>query len=110
MKKIASLCVYCGSAAGASPAYAEAARALGRELVRRDIGLVYGGGNVGLMGAIADEVMAHGGRAIGQTVRTADSSILVVDPGRPEVAISFVTDRDRSLRRRTSPRSVGGAP
>ena len=65
MKKIATLCVYCGSAAGASPAYADAARALGRELVRRDIGLVYGGGNVGLMGAIAEEVMANGGRAIG---------------------------------------------
>lgn len=65
MKKIASLCVYCGSAAGASPVYADAARALGRELVRRDIGLVYGGGNVGLMGAIADEVMANGGRATG---------------------------------------------
>jgi uncharacterized protein (TIGR00730 family) len=65
MKKIASLCVYCGSAAGGSPVYADAARALGRELVRRDIGLVYGGGNVGLMGAIADEVMASGGRATG---------------------------------------------
>ena len=65
MKKIASLCVYCGSAVGNSPAYVDAARALGRELVRRDIGLVYGGGNVGLMGAIADEVMAGGGRATG---------------------------------------------
>lgn len=65
MKKIASLCVYCGSATGGSELYAEAARALGRELVRRGIMLVYGGGNVGLMGAIADEVMAHGGRATG---------------------------------------------
>lgn len=65
MKKIASLCVYCGSAVGATTVYADAARALGRELVRRDISLVYGGGNVGLMGAIADEVMAGGGRAIG---------------------------------------------
>ena len=65
MKKIASLCVYCGSASGGSPVYAAAARALGRELVRRDIGLVYGGGNVGLMGAIADEVMASGGHATG---------------------------------------------
>ena len=65
MKKLASLCVYCGSAVGNSAVYADAARALGRELVRRDIGLVYGGGNVGLMGAIADEVMANGGRATG---------------------------------------------
>ena len=61
MKKIASLCVYCGSATGGSELYAEA----GRELVRRGIMLVYGGGNVGLMGAIADEVMANGGRATG---------------------------------------------
>jgi uncharacterized protein (TIGR00730 family) len=65
MKKIASLCVYCGSSVGHGPAYADAARALGRELVRRGIGLVYGGGNVGLMGAIADEVMSNGGRATG---------------------------------------------
>lgn len=65
MKKIQSLCVYCGSAMGSSEVYAEAARALGRELVRRDIGLVYGGGNVGLMGAVADAVMQAGGRATG---------------------------------------------
>ena len=65
MKKITSLCVYCGSATGGSELYADAARALGRELVRRDIMLVYGGGKVGLMGTIADEVMAHGGRATG---------------------------------------------
>jgi uncharacterized protein (TIGR00730 family) len=50
---------------GASDVYAEAARALGRELVRRDIALVYGGGKVGLMGMIADEVMRNGGKATG---------------------------------------------
>ena len=50
------LCVFCGSSAGARPAYAEAARALGAALARRRIGLVYGGGSVGLMGALADEI------------------------------------------------------
>lgn len=60
-----SIAVYCGATAGASPVYAEAARALARVLVEQDIGLVYGGGNVGLMGVIADEVMALGGRATG---------------------------------------------
>jgi len=70
MKKIRSLCVYCGSAMGASERYAQAARALGQELVRRDIGLVYGGGNVGLMGAIADAVMQGGGRATGVIPQT----------------------------------------
>jgi len=65
MKKIASVCVYCGSSMGISDVYAQAAQALGRELVRRDIALVYGGGNVGLMGMIADEVMRNGGKATG---------------------------------------------
>jgi uncharacterized protein (TIGR00730 family) len=59
------LCVFCGSSTGANPAYVEAASALGRALARRGIVLVYGGGNIGLMGAIADAVMAAGGKAIG---------------------------------------------
>ena len=59
------ICVFCGSQSGRSPAYAEAARALGRELAARGIELVNGGGRVGLMGAIAYEVLARGGRAIG---------------------------------------------
>jgi uncharacterized protein (TIGR00730 family) len=60
-----SICVFCGSSAGAVPAYAEAARALGSELVRRGLRLVYGGGNVGLMGILADAVLAGGGEVIG---------------------------------------------
>ena len=59
------LCVFCGSSHGANPAYAEAATNLGGELARRGIGLVYGGGNVGLMGVIADAVLAAGGEVIG---------------------------------------------
>lgn len=59
------LCVFCGSRDGARPSYLRAARELGAELVRRDIGLVYGGASVGLMGAIADAVLAGGGEAIG---------------------------------------------
>ncbi|AME22524.1 MULTISPECIES: LOG family protein [Burkholderiaceae] len=60
-----AVCVYCGSSNGARPIYAEAAKAFGRALVEADLALVYGGGSVGLMGTIADEVLAHGGRAIG---------------------------------------------
>jgi uncharacterized protein (TIGR00730 family) len=60
-----SICVYCGANAGVAPAYAEAARALGRALVARDLSLVYGGGNVGLMGIIADEVLRVGGEVTG---------------------------------------------
>jgi uncharacterized protein (TIGR00730 family) len=59
------LCVFCGSSHGANPAYAEAARSLGGEFAKRGIGLVYGGGNVGLMGIIADAVLAGSGEVIG---------------------------------------------
>jgi uncharacterized protein (TIGR00730 family) len=59
------VCVFCGSAEGARPVYAEAARDLGAELVRRGLGLVYGGGSVGLMGALADAVLAAGGEVVG---------------------------------------------
>ncbi|WP_421659240.1 TIGR00730 family Rossman fold protein [Leptothermofonsia sp. ETS-13] len=59
------LCVFCGSSPGAKPVYKLAAQQLGKALVERGLGLVYGGGNVGLMGAIADAVMAAGGEAIG---------------------------------------------
>ena len=59
------ICVFCGSAEGARPAYRDAARALGRELAKRGLGLVYGGGSVGLMGVLADTVLGEGGQVIG---------------------------------------------
>jgi uncharacterized protein (TIGR00730 family) len=59
------ICVFCGSNRGADPAFAAAAECLGRELSRRGIGLVYGGGNVGLMGVLADTVLAGGGHVTG---------------------------------------------
>src|SRR5579864_965553 len=60
-----SLCIYCGSSPGSSPNYAQAARSLAQHMVNDNIALVYGGGNVGLMGIIADEVMRLGGIATG---------------------------------------------
>jgi uncharacterized protein (TIGR00730 family) len=62
MKRI---CVFCGSSPGLRPEYEAAARAMGRALVERGAGLVYGGARVGLMGAVADEVLRGGGEAIG---------------------------------------------
>jgi hypothetical protein len=62
MKRI---CVYCGSSIGNQPLYREAALAMGAVLAARKIGLVYGGGNVGLMGVVADAVLAGGGEVIG---------------------------------------------
>jgi len=62
---IRRVCVFTGSRPGARPAYAEAARALGKELARRKIGLVYGGASVGLMGAVADAVLEGKGEVTG---------------------------------------------
>jgi hypothetical protein len=59
------LCVFCGSSTGNRPAYPAAAEALGDILVQRGIELVYGGGNIGLMGILADRVLQRGGRVIG---------------------------------------------
>ena len=63
--QLTSVAVYCGSNSGTDPAFAQAAAALGRTLTERGIKLVYGGGHVGLMGAIADAVLEHGGEAHG---------------------------------------------
>jgi uncharacterized protein (TIGR00730 family) len=62
MKRI---CVFCGSSPGSRPEYRAAAEELGAELVRRNIGLVYGGTSVGLMGVLADAVLKAGGEAVG---------------------------------------------
>ena len=60
-----SVCVYCGSRHGSRPEYTEAARALGTAIGQRGWQLVYGGGKVGLMGEVADAVLAAGGRVVG---------------------------------------------
>ncbi len=60
-----AVCVYCGASSGITPRYAEAARALAAVMVERGQALIYGGGNIGLMGVIADEVMRLGGDVTG---------------------------------------------
>jgi uncharacterized protein (TIGR00730 family) len=59
------ICIFCGSSTGVRSEYADAAKAMGQALLRRRIGLVYGGGCVGLMGTVADAVMGGGGEVIG---------------------------------------------
>ncbi|HVC88315.1 MAG TPA: TIGR00730 family Rossman fold protein [Gaiellaceae bacterium] len=59
------VCVFCGASSGRVPAYAVAARAFGAAVAARGLGLVYGGGRVGLMGAVADGALAGGGEVIG---------------------------------------------
>lgn len=65
MRKIKSICVFCGSSPGSDPEYTAAARQLGRLLGRKSITLVYGGSNIGLMRAIADACLAEGGHVVG---------------------------------------------
>ena len=65
MSTIKSICVYCASGPGTNPAFMRAAKQFGRILADNGIRLVYGGGSVGLMGALADSVLAHGGAVTG---------------------------------------------
>jgi uncharacterized protein (TIGR00730 family) len=65
MSPIKSICVYCGSGFGDEPVFAENAAALGRSMAEEGISLVYGGGNVGLMGTVAKAVLDHGGYVTG---------------------------------------------
>lgn len=76
---VASICVFCGSGAGRNPAYAEAAKVLGRNMAEAGISLVYGGGSLGLMGEVARAVLAHGGRVTG-------------------IIPSFLSEKERMLR------------
>jgi uncharacterized protein (TIGR00730 family) len=65
MVELRRVCVFCGSQFGNRPAFREAAEAMGATLAAQGIGLVYGGGSVGLMGVVADAVLAGGGEVIG---------------------------------------------
>ena len=65
MANISSICVYCGSRRGAQPSYSNTAQRLGQEIAKRGMRLVYGGGQVGLMGVVADAALAAGGEVVG---------------------------------------------
>lgn len=83
MKKIHSVCVFCGSQPGLRPEYEELARALGALLARQGITLVYGGGHIGLMGAVADAALAAGGKVVG---------VIPEHLMRPEIAHQALTE------------------
>ena len=80
MSVIRTICVYCGSGPGADPAFVTAARDLGKILAENRIRLVYGGGSLGLMGAVATSVLDHGGEVTG-------------------IIPEFLTDREKKLNR-----------
>jgi uncharacterized protein (TIGR00730 family) len=83
MTPIGAVCVFCGSQPGARPAYLQAARELGVQLARRHWAVVYGGGHVGMMGALADSALAAGGKVIG---------VIPEHLMRPEVAHQGLTE------------------
>lgn len=95
MRTFRRICVYCGSSDAVAPRYLELARQMGQELVRRGIGLVFGGGRVGLMGAIADAVLAEGGTVHGVIPR----KLYDREVGHEGVTELFVVDsmHDRKL-------------
>lgn len=74
-----SVCVFCGSSAGAGPAYVEAAEAMGRELAFLGVRLVYGGGNVGTMGALARAALEAGGKVTGVIPRRLHEAVESVE-------------------------------
>lgn len=80
MNKIRTICVYCGSGPGTNPRFVEGAVAFGKILAENDIRLVYGGGSIGLMGAVATSVLDHGGTVTG-------------------IIPDFLTTRENALRR-----------
>jgi uncharacterized protein (TIGR00730 family) len=80
MSEIRTICVYCGSGPGTDPAFVKAARDFGRILAENRVRLVYGGGSLGLMGALANTVLDHGGEVTG-------------------IIPEFLTERERKLTR-----------
>lgn len=89
------LCVYCSSSDRLDPKYAVAAEELGRELVARGWGLVYGGGKTGLMGAVARAVKACGGRVVGVIPEFMKARELAYDEA--DELVTVVTMRERKL-------------
>jgi hypothetical protein len=83
MTALRSVCVFCGSLPGALPDYLQAARDLGAALAQRGITVVYGGGHIGMMGALADSALAAGGRVVG---------VIPQHLMRPEVAHQGLTE------------------
>lgn len=76
------LCVFCGAAAGASPLYVAAARELGAAMAKAGIGLIYGAGGAGVMGALSDAVLAGGGEVIG----VIPEALMAREYGRTDIA------------------------
>ncbi|MGE5271435.1 MAG: TIGR00730 family Rossman fold protein [Thiohalocapsa sp.] len=100
MPAIRRLCVYCGSAVGVDPRHREAARMLGAGLAERGIELVYGGGRVGLMGVLADAVLAGGGRVVGIIPAALCDAELAHEGASELVIVGSMHERKRQMAER----------
>ena len=97
MREIRTICVYCGSGNGTEPAFVEAAVALGRALAETGIGLVYGGGNIGLMGTIAHSVLEHGGQVTGIIPQFLKSRERMLDAVQETIIVPDMHTRKRLM-------------
>lgn len=86
VSELKSICVFCGSSRGARPDYIDASEQLARSMVERDLSLVYGGAHVGIMGAIANEVLKLGGKAYG-VIPESLVDMEVAHPGLTELFV-----------------------
>src|SRR4051794_34201003 len=99
MKLLKNICVFCGASPGKDPVYQRMAQALGAELVRRNIGLVYGGGSVGLMGIIAHTVVANGGKVTGVIPGSLKTKELAGDVFGELITVSTMHERKATMAR-----------
>ena len=97
MSEIRNVCVYCGSAAGSDPAFVAAAAELGRALAKAGIGLVYGGGDRGLMGVVAHHVLDHGGRVIGIIPEFLKQREIPLDAAQELISVPDMHTRKRLM-------------
>ncbi len=92
-----TVCVYCGSGFGTDPVFEAAARALGRQLAEAGIALVYGGGNVGLMGTVARAVLDHGGHVTGIIPDFLKSRERMLDDVQETIVVSDMHTRKKLM-------------
>lgn len=97
MADIGSICVYCGSSLGHEPHFRETAAALGRTIAAAGIELVYGGGNIGLMGVLADSAIAAGGRVTGIIPEDLKRAELAHGGLHALVTVKSMHDRKREM-------------
>jgi len=97
MHRIRKICVYCGSSVGADPAFVAAARSFGRILAENGIGLVYGGGDLGLMGAVAHAVLGAGGHVTGIIPRFLKKRENMLDSVQELLVVDDMHERKRLM-------------